>query len=485
MHGRDGNGNELYSGFQFNVDCRQVKKDWGKSLLRGLVPFFVTYLDTAQRLNGGSPQARVDVLKQHPQHPVQLVSTDDRVEDRVNTHFKSAFGLDLMPYHGGGSHCALLVGKRPVLGATERKDSKAYSEKLVASTSELSTQGDGMRSFATILLGALATETQSIVLVDEPEAFLHPPQCRLIGRMLAEERQDDAQVVAATHSKDVLEGLLSVGEEQLKIIRLDRSDDRSSVTQLDADAVRRLVGDPVMRNSELLSGLFHKRVVLCESDGDCHFYGSILQAPVVRGQEHPDVFFTHANGKDRLALLAAPLVVLGVPVDIIVDIDVIRTPEVLKALVEAVDADWSSFEDRVKDVGAAVEEQKNWLNSTEVAGEIGALLKKAPSEGPFPAPLKKDIFGVFRRASPWELVKRGGVDVLPRGQATEKCRSLIADLAKVGIWIVPKGEMESFCKSVGGKGARWVQEVLETRDIATDDELAEARKFIKELWNSR
>lgn len=52
---------------------------------------------------------------------------------------------------------------------------------------ELQDQGDGMRSFASILLDTF-TSDHTITLIDEPEAFLHPPQARLLGKMLAKKQ---------------------------------------------------------------------------------------------------------------------------------------------------------------------------------------------------------------------------------------------------------------------------------------------------------
>ena len=51
-------------------------------------------------------------------------------------------------------------------------------------TTPLKRQGDGMRSFASVVLHLLATVTPSILMLDEPEAFLHPPQARLLGTSL-------------------------------------------------------------------------------------------------------------------------------------------------------------------------------------------------------------------------------------------------------------------------------------------------------------
>ena len=40
-------------------------------------------------------------------------------------------------------------------------------------------------------------------------------------------------------------------------------------------------------------------------------------------------------------------------------------------------------------------------------------------------------------------------------------------------------------RSVGGHGPRWVQQVIEERDLATDPDLERARKFVREIWQSK
>lgn len=68
----------------------------------------------------------------------------------------------------------------------------------------LEQQGDGMRSYMGLLLHILGGAHQ-ITLIDEPEAFLHPPQARLLGRTLANRSVGRQQVFLATHSVDVVQ----------------------------------------------------------------------------------------------------------------------------------------------------------------------------------------------------------------------------------------------------------------------------------------
>ena len=77
----------------------------------------------------------------------------------------------------------LHVGKSPDKSSyTIDRQDEYYN--IVSKLPKLQEQGDGMRSFASILLHTF-TSDYSITLIDEPEAFLHPPQARVLGKMLA------------------------------------------------------------------------------------------------------------------------------------------------------------------------------------------------------------------------------------------------------------------------------------------------------------
>ena len=58
----------------------------------------------------------------------------------------------------------------------------------------------------------LASECASflVLLIDEPEAFLHPPQARRLAAALARTAKSlGRQVILATHSTDIIQGALS------------------------------------------------------------------------------------------------------------------------------------------------------------------------------------------------------------------------------------------------------------------------------------
>jgi predicted ATPase len=120
----------------------------------------------------------------------------------------------------------------------------------------LSLQGHGVRSFVGLYL-TLATLPYPIVVVDEPEAFLHPPQARALGLEIARlSARNNTQVILATHSLDLLKGILDYNVATATVIRLTRDGDQNSVSHLSAELINELWADPLLRFSGALDGLF-------------------------------------------------------------------------------------------------------------------------------------------------------------------------------------------------------------------------------------
>ena len=444
--------------------------------------FFCLHLATETRITDSNPASAIPILDEVPSHPIHMLYLNDEIEHRISEYFQRAFGEDLILYRAGGSELPLLVGERLIPGDGEDRVSGSYCKRLLDSTVRLSDQGDGMRSFASVILHLLAPISPSILLLDEPEAFLHPPQARVLGEIIATERSQRAQLVIATHSPDVLHGLINVAPESLRVLRIQREGNVNRINELDKDHVKELSTDPLMKYSSVMSGVFHERVIICESDADCMFYSSLLELPEVRGERQPDVLFVHASGKHRLAALAKALVALGVPVDIIADIDVLNDVVVLERIVRALNANWSEIETLARNFKTSIEQCKPTVDARHIKESIEKVLVQAPSTGEFPAQLRQKISSIFRTASAWGTLKSAGEPAIPSRQPTQEFQELKRICKESNLWIVPVGELEGFCKSIGSHGPGWVQQVLEHRDLASDPELESARRFVREIW---
>ena len=482
---RSQGGSWNVSGYKFSIGMSSLNlKQYWPDNIRPFRSLFCLRVPTEKRISDSDPVDAIENLEQHASSPIHMLWDDD-LESKLSGYFGRAFGEDLILYRGGVRKPPLLVGKRLVPNQGEDRVSAKYLERLISSTVQLHNQGDGMRSFASVILHLLAPITPTILILDEPEAFLHPPQARLLGEIIATERSSRTQLFVATHSPDVLHGLINVASDRLRVLRVQREGNVNRVKELDKDLVREISVDPLMKYSSVMSGVFHQRVIICEADADCMFYSSILDLPEVRGETQPDVLFVHANGKGRIAALAKTLVALGVPVDVIADIDVLRDPKDFKSIVEALDHEPTVVSLLTKAVKQAIEQHKPWLNAGEIKKGILEILEEIPTSGEFPQNQRSKIEASFRKASPWDAVKSSGESAIPPGDATQQFQRLLLLCKEMGFWIVPVGELEGFCKSVGGHGPRWVQQVIEDRNLGNDNELERARAFVREVWESR
>lgn len=448
-------------------------------------PFFSGRLATESRIVGADPAGPIALFTDAPTHPIHLLLMDDVLAKRVGALFRRAFGKDLMVFRAGGSSFPLYVGDLSGLEFQSDQFSREYINNFLSSAVPLNSQGDGMRSFATVLIHALAPENHSVQFLDEPEAFLHPPQARLLGEFIARERSGKSQLFIATHSTDILEGLLAGGGEKVRIFRIQRNENINRVKELSKVKTKSILTDTLTRYSGLFEGIFYKNVFLAESDSDCLFYNSILNIESVSGVRQPDVLFVHAAGKHRLAKMAETLRMLDVSVCIIADIDLISSENDLKPAYEALGGDWGDIEGHHSAVKNAVEALRPPFSADEVRKQIQDKISAVGGSDPFPRSVERDIKYIFKNVSPWSAVKQSGRAAIRGAQAIQHFDQLIEKCSKHGLWIVPVGELEGFCRSVeGSHGPGFVQKVLEERDLEADPELQEARDFVRRIWSA-
>ena len=132
----------------------------------------------------------------------------------------------------------------------------------------LETLGDGIRSFVAAVIAAHVGH-HPILLIDEPEAFLHPPQAFRLGQVLSRLiNEQGRQEILATHSADFIRGALS-GSNNVAICRIERIDNSNHAGLLNPEDVRKLWSSPLLRSSQAIGGLFSEGAVVCEADGDC------------------------------------------------------------------------------------------------------------------------------------------------------------------------------------------------------------------------
>lgn len=429
-------------------------------VLNVLVGIFVLHIDGKSRISAGDSQQSLDYSTQVPTLPIQRAYIRPDIEEALSSLSMDAFSLGVTVDRYSGSVISIRVGPPVEFEHEGGAPTQAFLDQLKA-LPRLEDQGDGVRSYLGLALHMLAG-AHPIMLVDEPEAFLHPPQARHLGRILAE-RTSDHQVIAATHSSDIVRGALD-SDSPTTIIRVTREGNVNHFAILEKEDVAQLWSDPLLRYSNVLDGLFHDAVVVCEGDADCRYYAAVIDG--LRDEEAegraPQFLFTQSGGKSRLATVAAALVAVSVPVVVVADFDVLKSARDVERIVVNLGGRYTDYERDIKIVTSALNADVKPLRKLtlreEITSRIDALDGEIVDERSAEA-----LRAVIRAESGWDKAKRSGIEALPQGDAYTAATRLLESLASIGLLVVPVGELERFAPGVGKHGPAWVADVLEKR----------------------
>lgn len=419
----------------------------------------VIHLPAADRATFGFDGMSQRDPMQAPVEPIHFLWDFPEDEARFSDLVKKAFGFGVcLNRHQVGS-LSLLKGSPlpgdeivpPLPGVVDR----------YALMPHVSEEGDGVKSFISILLQAIKGK-RSMAIVDEPEAFLHPPQARQIGRLLVDETPQEAQVFMATHSADVLQGVLDGRRDRpVKIVRLSREDGKHQHKMLSAERLETLWRDPIIRYSGLLNGLFHEGIVLCEADNDCRFYSAVLDAYLDTQDLAHDLVFTQLGGKGRFDKAVADMNTFGVRTAVIGDIDVLRESTKVKQLVTAAGGDFEVIKHDLIVLSNNVKSLSGAALSGPFQDAARAMMNRSPGEAITAAEKAAVVKSLKGVAGGWDQAKRAGVSALTEGGPAAADR-ILTYLRLHGIFLVPVGELERWFPLVEtDKGAPYVNEVLE------------------------
>jgi hypothetical protein len=441
---------------------------WQQEMLAGgLSEGFIRNVDASSRLGICKPQASLSP-EQNPAAPQHLLYQDDALMAMTSGLFKRAFGQELLIDFRGGSQIPIHVGETPKGPGYEDRISKKYID-AVRSYPLLHEQGDGMQSFAGILFQTVVSK-RDLTFIDEPEAFLHPPQMRRLGEILS--TSIDKQLIVATHSSDILRGFLEGRRGAIRILRIQREKNVNKIYEATPSAIEALWTTPTLRFSSALESIFHEQAIICEDDSDCRLFNSVadhLQESC--NDTWPDTAYVPMGGKSGIAKVARTLRAIGVPVKAIYDFDLVSTKDELRIAVDAFGGDWTDILVLWKRVSAAVDAFGHPTNA-KIKQNLREILDRS-GEQELP---RKEMDEAIRRRSPWSKVKSNGLNGIPRGEVRATAELLVEKLSQIGIYLVPGGEIESFCPTVGGHGPSFVTTVLATISLG-DPRLQALRDF--------
>ena len=282
---------------------------------------------------------------------------------------------------------------------------------------------DGIRAYLGILAAALCSEYQ-VILIDEPEAFLHPPLQRALGQELASLRKErSGLLIAATHSADFLMGCIQ-SRVPVNIVRLTYDASVATAMLLPREELAELCRNPLIRSSRFFTGLFHHAVVVCEGESDRVFYEEVLRRIGASQLRASDILTLNGLGKATIARLVGPLRRLGIPAAAVVDLDIVK------------EADLSQL-----------------LRSALVPADIVTALSS----------LKRAVKEAFDAGN--FDPKLVGVEVLAPDKL-ETARRMISDAAEYVVFIVEVGPLENWLTSldVSARKSDWLASVFDLLD---------------------
>lgn len=445
----------------------------------------VTYLDTDNRLsliksrqsstNSGEPESLLEALYRSSSDKTKILN------EYCWKFFKKK--VFLSPYTG--VKVELKIGNDFADLPSNPQDARDQLKKVPG----LDDQGDGMRSVIGIIT-ALCAIKKPIVLLDEPEAFLHPPQAMQLGEAIDDLIDSSQQLYIATHSADFLRGLLSKTQD-VNIIHIERGlDDKVTISVLDAPTLKQIITDPLLSSSRVMEGLFYKGAVVTEGDADASFYQRAFQMIGAADEIH----FINAHNKQTLKKVITPYQKLSIKFALIADADVLRKKHDMEEILQITDD--AALKERV------LKQRENILDFFKIKSSLVVMLglrekiQQFVSSGFMTETLNQEnsdaaLFDLRKKLKELRDETDDLRDFKRRGRCAldEKHQAyfdaLWQDCANIGFFIVPVGELESWLVDYGvdrkSNKAKWITEALQKLNDIEYDENKELWKFINKL----
>ena len=381
-------------------------------------------LDGRSRINLVNQQSAGD-LQMPSQSSFQALFRDDTKRQEVRRIVAEAFGSYFVIDPSNLGQLRIRLADRAPNNSLEERGIHEEAVLFHSKAQLIDSTSDGVKAFTGIITELVAGDPR-IVLVDEPEAFLHPSLAFKLGYEVSRAALTaNKRVFASTHSPTFVMGCIQSGAP-VNIIRLTYRGGVATARLLPSKEILELMRNPLLRSTGVLSGLFYEFVIVTESDADRAFYQEINER-LLRYKLHwgiPNCLFINAQNKQTVQTIIRPLRKLGIPAAGIVDVDIL------------------------KDGGT------NWANLLTSAN-IPLISHQALAA--LRIAVKQAMDNTGR-----DMKRDGGLAILLEPEK-EAAQNLFNQLNEYGIFVVPGGELESWFSSLGvnGHGPSWLIGIFE------------------------
>lgn len=189
--------------------------DWRKEVHSWFFTWYVSLfslsLDGRQRLSLSDELQKGDLLGKATNHLAALF-VDDKARMKLREIIYDAFGLYFVVDPTNGDMLRVRLSEKPPSNSAEEQSLNKEARAFHKQAQEISSFSDGVRAFCGLMAALISSEFR-IILVDEPDAFLHPTLGRKLGKAMvriASEREGN--VFTSTHSAAFLMGCMESGQ---------------------------------------------------------------------------------------------------------------------------------------------------------------------------------------------------------------------------------------------------------------------------------
>lgn len=378
------------------------------SLFSFLVKTMVVYEESVQRLSQPF-YTKIENINWHiPNDFILFLYKNRKVFKTIQENIKQVYKIDI-------DFDNIPQGLKPlrILDPDSKinkrlTDHFAISNEWNSKSTLLESVGHGIRAYLKLVF-SLLDPTSRIVLIDEPETFIHPPQRRALGKFIAKlAKQENKQLFIATHDAEFIRGILSSAEEKVKVVRLHKEGKKHFFRAINTGEIGKLLNEntSILLSERILNSLFYQKTVLCENENDRLIYEEA--AARYHQEKFHDVNFVGFGGHSETIKFYNRLKDLQIHSAAIVDIDYLRTGNFPSSITDSrLKADFESLKAKLKSL----------------------FTKDTPPYDEFKAKGLK-LFLTKAYKSDYSLISK-----------------VISEFAKHSIYVVPAGELESWVGS--------------------------------------
>ncbi len=401
------------------IECLQQPNTHRVQFTSWYLSRFTVNLDGPGRIALVNPSERGDLKR--PKLPLAQLLTNDDKRSALRKAIHDAIGLYFAIDASNGNLLQIRFGSTP---PTDERSYKDVTLDYMRAARGIDAVSDGVKAYTGILVQLYAGDPK-VIIIDEPEAFLHPSLASKLGKEIsAMAAAEGKKVFAATHSPEFVMGAV-LSNTPVNIIRLTYENDVGTARLLPSAELVKLMQDPLLRSVGVLAGLFYNGVVVTEADADRSFYREINERLLAAGDSRgiPHVLFLNADNVQTIARIVQPLRKLGIPCAAAVDIDIIGNGG------------------------------QEWTRHLE-ACNVPALEHQAFSDW------RSKVFESLKSKGDFKTC--GGTKLLS-GPDHEAAENLFDDLARYGLFVVRRGELEAWLSNLDVPRSKnsWLRSIFE------------------------